>query len=164
MSMLVLSRSDHPFSSRASVSPKTSSASAFYGLDQAVTAESLANRLQLPQDTVDSVLSLLEKGNILVRTADQPPVFLPAQAPETTLLGGILDTIRRAGEDATGAVRIGDRAAPVSAMLDKVDAARASALAGLTVRDLSLGAESDPCDEPTTTTPLHGPLRAGRTD
>lgn len=118
---------------------------AFYGLGPAVTAESLANRLQMPQGTVDSVLALLEDGAVLVRTNGQPPEYLPAQAPDATLLADIFQTIRRAGESTTDALRLGDRIAPVRPMLDKLDDARSSALTGLTVRDLSVAdADAEP--------------------
>ena len=134
---------------------------AFYGLDHPVTAESLANQMQLPQDVVDSVLTLLENGAVLVRTNDQPPTFLPAQAPDATLLADILDIVRRAGEGTMEAVRLGNRAADVQPLLDKLDAARTTALGGLTVRDLSVGEGADVRRIPDQVAPLQGATRIG---
>ncbi|MFP6759714.1 MAG: YihY/virulence factor BrkB family protein [Alphaproteobacteria bacterium] len=134
---------------------------AFYGLDHPVTAESLANQLQLPQDVVDSVLILLENGDVLVRTNDQPPAFLPAQAPDVTLLADILDIIRRAGEGTMEAVHLGDRTAAVQPMLDKQDDARTTALGDRTVRDLSVGDDPDFRSIPDRPAPLQDAARIG---
>jgi membrane protein len=110
----------------------------FYGAEPAVTAETLANNLRLPQDVIDSMLITLEDGDVLARSADRPPVFLPAQAPENIPLAGVLDTVRRAGENTAESVRLGDRATVVRPILDSLDRARATTLADLTVRELSL--------------------------
>lgn len=109
----------------------------FYRLRPLASAPSLAESLQLPLDTVEETLGVLEQSDAVTRTADASPVYLPASAPEETPVARILDDARRIGEKSAGALRFGQRANAITATLDRLDAAIASAFDGVSVKDLA---------------------------
>lgn len=111
----------------------------FYRLRPPADARSLAETLQLPPDTVEETLGMLEQSGAVTHSADPTPVYLPACAPEETSIARVLDDARRDGETSPGALRLGRRTDPVSATLDRLDTAMASAFEDMSVKDLAYG-------------------------
>ncbi|AOW12501.1 ribonuclease BN [Hydrogenophaga crassostreae] len=54
--------------------------------------------LGVPSHVLSVVLQALEEHELLVQTAQTPPLFLPARAPSLISVSQVLDTIRAAGE------------------------------------------------------------------
>lgn len=109
----------------------------FYRLRPLASARALAESLQLPLDTVDETLTLLERGKAVSRSGDTIPVFLPASAPEETMVSKILADARRSGESGVGALRFGQKMHGISAAMDQLDGAVAGAFEGVSVKDLA---------------------------
>jgi hypothetical protein len=87
---------------------------------------------------VDETLRLLEQTDAVTRSADTPPVYLPAHAPEDTPVASVLDGARRIGEKSAGALRFGLRTNAITATLERLDTAIASAFDQISVKDLAL--------------------------
>lgn len=145
-------------------------ARSFYRLQPSASARSVSESLQLPPDTVEEALGALEQSGAVVRSADGIPVYLPARPPEETSVADVLHGVRRNGEKAAGALRIGHRTEPITGTLDRLETAIADAFDGVCVKDLALdraGPEdtSSVEDSDVAPTPLHdNSRRAGLGD
>lgn len=110
----------------------------------ACTAEGLVLALGVPKESVLTVLRALERAGLLIRTADQPPAYVPGRPPETTGLDEVIAAVRSGeGEEAGygGEPTASDlEAERVMARLD--DAIR-TALRDHTLRDLALAGRED---------------------
>jgi membrane protein len=100
------------------------------------TAQRLAQMISIPAANIEQLLIALERGGLLVHTADEPPRYLLARTLETITIKAVLDNVRNAGD----AVEIRQRDAPLSAAMEglysDIDAGMAGALHGRTLRDL----------------------------
>lgn len=97
----------------------------------------LANSFGLSGEVMLEVLDPLEEAGLVVRSADDPPVYLPGQAPEALKISHVLEIVRSAHE---GTFMRADRlpADPeVERVLGELDAARRSSLADLTLNELA---------------------------
>ncbi len=102
------------------------------------TADGLAQRLSAPMDATESILSALEQNNLLVRTAAEPPEFLPARPLETTDLADVLQAARTVDETSYLNPDRLPREAPVDTILGDIEAATVATLQGRTLKDLAL--------------------------
>lgn len=98
------------------------------------TAEALARQLQQALVAVENILSAYTAAGLLMRTRENPPVYLPKRPMDMVPLNDILRGVRAAGMDRGPAIP--DET--IDAVLDSLDAARERALAGRTWRDLAL--------------------------
>jgi len=100
------------------------------------TADGLSHELGIPTTNVRNLLKILQQGDIIVRTADKPPRYVPAHAPETLTLEELLRAVRRWGEDSTNPI-----SPPPTPAIDALDrqltAAAESVLGPLTLKDLA---------------------------
>jgi len=71
----------------------------FYHDKQALTGKQLANRLNIPSDIIDRVLSALEKQQLISQTNDKISRYLPAQPLDEMSVADVLHAIRHANED-----------------------------------------------------------------
>lgn len=94
--------------------------------------------LQVPIHVLMVVLDALERKNLVVSSANDPPTWLPARDPGRILVAEVRDAVRAAGEDGF----LSPSALPTNAAVDGVEArlqqAATDALAGMTLRDLVL--------------------------
>lgn len=105
-------------------------------------AVTVADAVGLPADLCREILDSLEAAGVMVRTAAEPPGYLPTAAPEAIPLIRIIRAVRGGGADAS-MPSSRDPAAPAD--LDRaIDAGLAAALAGRTLRDLTAEPATDP--------------------
>lgn len=117
-------------------------AEAAYAGQPALTIDDLTRRLRLPATDVDRVMTALERAGLMYRSADDPPRLLPARPLEVTPAKAALDAVR--GDD--GVQNLAAQLPPGSARTietveQRLDAALAAALEGVTLKDLAASAE-----------------------
>ena len=115
----------------------------FYQQRDVWTVSRFADVLSLPVPFVERMLVNLVKGNLLVRSADDPPCYLPAAPCEELALDQVLKVIHfsgmkedaSAGEDETGDV--------INKMFSHMDLILQDKLSTLTIKDLALSSMTD---------------------
>jgi hypothetical protein len=107
-------------------------------------AASLARALNQPVKDVREVLERLVAGGFLFAVGDAPCRYLPARAPEIISLQALLDL---AWDDGGGGTDSPLAGGGISALMRRLNAAQAQALAGLSLKDLMAWQEQDPCAE-----------------
>jgi len=139
-------------------------ARAYYASDPPWCTETLSKALHCPGTTMERILGILERGGFVLRTAQDPPRFVPAQAPETVQIKALLDQVRCCDE--TGRGCRGLTAQPGIAEIERsIDAAVARALEGRTLRDLAQAVTAySPTSPPNFKTPAPDPGQAPRGD
>lgn len=100
------------------------------------TKEGLSAAFGLPKSNARRVLVMLEQEGFLVRTADDPPRYVPARAPETTSLETLLESVRCFEEHESGC-----RGTPpdpgIAAIEGRIAGSITDALAGMSLKDLA---------------------------
>ena len=107
-----------------------------YAGQPAWTAEELAHAVGMPLTNVRNVLDMLEQGEVLVRTAADPPRYVPARAPDEVRVRELIGFIRRYGEDAIG-TQIPAFSPAVDEVERRITDAADTALADMSLRDLA---------------------------
>jgi membrane protein len=102
------------------------------------TLEKLSKQLKVGTEATGMMVAVLEGAGLLIRTADDPPTYLPGHALETLPLQTIVDVVREAGETSYLAPTKLPAVENVDALYEGMESAIDSALAGRTLRDLSL--------------------------
>jgi membrane protein len=104
--------------------------------EPAAVAADLGRELSLPVHQLDGIVRALEAGQLLHRSADAPPRYLPSRDPGQIGVNQVLAVVRSAGE----AGFVGPEGLPtpasVTAVLGDVQAAVDAAVAAVSVRDL----------------------------
>jgi len=108
-----------------------------------LSADELAQALRMPMRAVDVVLDALRERGILACTGDEPPGWLPLRDLESASAKDLLDAVRAAGEDRYLSVQALPAPEPVERLLKLSDEALASALSGITLKDLA-GSPDEP--------------------
>jgi membrane protein len=112
-------------------------ARAFYGGRPPWTADGLAVRLMAPAEATDGVLAALEKAGHIVRTAQEPPGYLPARPPETTEVESVLAAVRAADEEGMLPLARLPADTNVDSLIADLERAAQARVKGRTVRDLA---------------------------
>ncbi|MFZ1413557.1 MAG: YhjD/YihY/BrkB family envelope integrity protein [Defluviicoccus sp.] len=113
-------------------------AGAAYTGQPALTVNDLAGRLRLPAAHIEQVMMALERAGLMCRSADDPPRFLPAQPLEVTPAKAGLDAVRSDGGSGNLAAHLpAESARTIEIVEQRLDAARAAALNGVTIKDLA---------------------------
>lgn len=94
------------------------------------TAPALASRLNMRQDEILPLLERLHAANILMPDTHEPPAWRPAAALEAIPLEKVIEV-------AEGATVLDEEGPAVSTIMRRMHAARAQALSGMTLRDLT---------------------------
>ena len=102
-----------------------------------LSADELAQTLRMPMRAVDVVLDSLRERGILACTGDDPPGWLPLRDLESASAKDLLDAVRGAGEDRYLSIEALPVPEPVERLLRRSDEALASALSGVTLKDLA---------------------------
>lgn len=71
----------------------------FYHDQNALTGKQLANRLRIPSDIIEQVLSALQKQALISQTNEKTPRYLPAKPLDEMSVVDVLQAIRHANED-----------------------------------------------------------------
>jgi membrane protein len=108
----------------------------FYRNGKPWTLNSLVDRLNLPLEPVQDVLSALQNHGYLLETNDDPPAFLPARDIETIHLRELLSSVRIAEENSSAIEEKFLSLTEVDRMMQKVDDAVKNALGKDTLKDL----------------------------
>lgn len=108
----------------------------YYMKQELWSVDQLSQHLRLPMEPVESVIGDLEHSGLLARTLDEPPRYVPAQAPESMLLHDILESVRAAGEQGHLTPASSARLPAVDRYVGRVEGARERALEGATLKDL----------------------------
>lgn len=111
-----------------------------------LTVELLAQRLDIPTRVCRDILELLGDSGYLAQTAGDVPSYQPARELDTIFIKDVLDTLKNYGGDCK-IIKMSKGEKKISAILAAVDAGIATALSGMTLKNLL---ESSP---PTETTP-----------
>lgn len=106
--------------------------------DRTMTADMLAERLAVPAGPLMETLGQLEKDGLVVTTADDPPVYMPARDLETIQLTDVLLAVRAAGEGRLSSVHTGVRLPAVDNLSDEMERAMTGSLSGMTLHELVL--------------------------
>jgi membrane protein len=112
-------------------------ARAYYASRPPWTADGLAVRLMAPAEATDGVLAALEKAGHIVRTAQEPPGYVPARPPETTEVESVIAAVRAADEDAMLPLSRLPGDAGVDGLIADLERAAQARIKGRTVRDLA---------------------------
>jgi membrane protein len=101
------------------------------------TAERLSGVLNVPMHAVAPVLDALEAGGVLVRTAGDPPGYLPSRSLSAVSVAEVLRTVRSASEE--GALQPSGLPLPpvIEAVLERLDRNLEAGLEGLTLEGLA---------------------------
>ena len=106
------------------------------------TSDALSAALGIPTTNTARILRILEQEGFLLRTAADPPTYVPAQAPEGLRVKSLLAAVRCFEEGESGC----HAAAPdrgIEALERQLDEAVGAALGDMTLRDLA-----DAMDDP----------------
>jgi membrane protein len=93
--------------------------------------------LGVPSHVLSAVLDALEVRKLLVRTAEDPPLFLPARDPSLISVVQVLDAIRSAGEAGFFLPSALPTTASVNDLIGQVQLAVEASVGHITLRDLA---------------------------
>jgi membrane protein len=110
----------------------------YYQQKEAWTLDKLAKRLKVGSEACGMMVVALEDAGLLMRTADEPPAYLPGHALETLSLQSIVDVVRESGESSYLSPEKLPAVKSVDTLYEGIESAIDSALAGRCLRDLSL--------------------------
>jgi membrane protein len=100
--------------------------------------DTLAERLDLPDEAVRRLLEILVDAGYLVETATDPCGYLPAMDSDTVQVADLLAAVRQAGESRfLSAARLAS-AVPIDELMHRIESAAGDALGDTTVRSLVL--------------------------
>lgn len=66
----------------------------YYNNERPWTVDSISTRLELPVDTIEDLLGILQRRELITETADDPPAYLPAKDLENIRLNELYSTVR----------------------------------------------------------------------
>jgi len=110
----------------------------YYQQREPWTLDKLTKQLKVGSEACGLMVTTLEGAGLLVRTADDPPAYLPGYALETMQLQMIVDVVRESGETTYLSPNKLPTAENVDALYAGIETAIDSTLAGRTLRDLSM--------------------------
>lgn len=110
----------------------------FYRGRPAWDVRALARHLALPVEIVKPVLEALESADLIARTDDDPPAFVPGRPFEATPLKQAVDAVRQAGEGPRLNPARMPAVAGIERLMAELDTATERALDGYTLKDIAL--------------------------
>ncbi len=103
--------------------------------------DSLTQRLGIPADLVQQVLSILEEKGLLVTTSSEPAAYLPAKDLGIITLNEVISAVRTAGEEIHISGKAAASGTAVDGIMKGIDDAIAESLERRTLHDLVLAAD-----------------------
>jgi membrane protein len=110
----------------------------FVAGERAPSQPEFTQLLGVPMHVLNTVLEALEGRALLLQSADDPPLFLPARDPSLISVAQVLDAIRSAGEARFVSPQTMPVPLPVDQVLDKMQSAVDSAVGGISLRELAI--------------------------
>jgi membrane protein len=108
----------------------------FYHNKDPWNTNTLAARLGIPDESVENIVTALKKKGLIVETADEPPLLLPARDLETITLREVNDAVHGSRlEGGFGHERIASIEG-VDRIMDKIDAAIVDTLGDSTLKGI----------------------------
>jgi membrane protein len=107
-----------------------------WDLDRLVAESGLAS------DLANDVITLLERQRFLVETADEPPAYYPARAPESVTLAELLDSLRTAEDGGVTGADLAGVPQPVNQVMLEMESGIRGALHGMSLKDMVVRSES----------------------
>ena len=95
--------------------------------------KTMSDRLFIPQAFISDVLQALETKELLVKTATEPPFYVPTKSIDTVTVKHVYDAVRHYGDDYHVARECDDL---VNETLTEIDRAITDCLGEKTLRDL----------------------------
>jgi len=115
------------------------------------TLRQLTQALNVPMHAVDVVLVALVQGQLLVKSNDDPPAYLPARDLGAISVEQLLEVVRSAGEDRFLNPAGLPVPAPVAQVLARLDQALNAAATDISLKDLAVDSRASPLGETATT-------------
>jgi membrane protein len=112
-------------------------ASRFVAGQPAISLPEFTRLLRVPMHVLSTVVNALQDSELLLQTADDPPLFLPARDPSLISVTQVLDAVRSAGEARFFAPHELPTLAPVEQVLEKLRAATEATAGSISLRDLA---------------------------
>ncbi|HKK05546.1 MAG TPA: YihY/virulence factor BrkB family protein [Gammaproteobacteria bacterium] len=103
------------------------------------TIQGLTQRLRIPMDLLEDVLLPLQRHDLLVTSADEPPAYLPGRPLEATPVSAVLAAVRSAGEEAFFSTRRLPHEASVERVVAEFEHALHQTLGAHSVKEMVLG-------------------------
>jgi len=100
------------------------------------TAKRLEDELELPTRVLAELLDELVTSGLLLTTTGDPPAYQPAREPDQVMLSDVLNILRDFG-GSWQPQRLTGSEERLQKIIERIDAAAAGALAGMTLRDLA---------------------------
>lgn len=100
------------------------------------SAYSIADKLGVPAQIVESVLVAMEAGQLVIRTQAQDTGYVPARSWETIPISALIACIRTQDESASRS-KLSNQDPQVTALWDDFEGGLASGVEGLTLKDLA---------------------------
>lgn len=104
------------------------------------TLHSLINYLNLPEDTVYEILTLLHDSGILIETNEDPPAYIPAKDIDTISLNEIVSSMRGSRNEMYLVEKSVSIIPEINSVMDSLDDSINNALRPKTIKDIVLSA------------------------
>jgi membrane protein len=104
--------------------------------DAAPSQQVFTEHLKVPGHVLMVVLDELERKAMVVATADDPCLYLPARNPARILLADVLEAVRAADEDGFLSPSAVPTSTAVDGLVAQLQQAAATSLAGMSLHDL----------------------------
>lgn len=122
---------------RLALSVMSRVAGRFVSGEPAISLPEFAQLLRVPMHVLSTVVAALQDKQLLLQTADDPPLFLPARDPSLISVMQVLDAIRCAGEARFLSPDELPTPASVDQALDQMRSAVEAAVGAVSLRDLT---------------------------
>lgn len=109
----------------------------FLGGERAPSLAEFARLLGVPMHSLQVVLDALERRQLVVRSGDDPPLYLPARDPALITVVTVIETVRAAGEESFLPPEELPAPQPVDDVLDRIRLAVESSVGDMTLRELA---------------------------
>ena len=115
----------------------SSVAGRFVAGQPAISLPEFTQLLRMPMHVLATVVTALQDNELLLQTADDPPLFPPARDPSLISVTQVLDAIRSAGEARFFSPDELPTPAPVDQVLEQMRSAVEAAVGAVSLRDLA---------------------------
>jgi len=122
---------------RLALSVMSRVAGRFVAGQPAISLREFTQLLRVPMHVLSTVVTALQDNKLLLQTADDPPLFLPARDPSLISVTQVLDAVRCAGEARFFSPDELPTPAPVDQVLAQIRSAVEATAGAISLRDLA---------------------------
>ncbi|MDH5785723.1 MAG: YihY family inner membrane protein [Chromatiales bacterium] len=102
------------------------------------TLETLSQKLHVPGDNLDEILSLLQQRGLLLESASEPPAYLLANDPEGLTIARLLAIVRAPSEEQREDEASCISVAGIDEIMQQIDSGIEATMSGVTLKQLVL--------------------------